>query len=208
MRIDQRRHDQNPRSRSEIITLLIFMGVFLLLMALEIFNNYTPTKLAALFFLLWWVPLVFVHECGHALMAKLFGWDIQRTVIGFGRVLYQGRLFNAPLELRLFPIEGFVQFEPRSNQADIGWKQALIYFAGPGIELLIFFLLLLLMGIENFFAIEDNYSKLALQALGFAALAGAIINLIPTGAITKEGETPNDGMGILISLFGSHSKSK
>ncbi|WP_020393612.1 site-2 protease family protein [Thiolinea disciformis] len=204
----QHHHDQQPKSRSEIITLLSFMGIFLLLMALDIFNNYTPTKLAALFFILWWMPLVFVHEYGHALMARGFGWDIQRTVIGFGRVIYEGRLFNAPLELRLFPIEGFVQFEPRANQASGSWRQALIYFAGPGIELLVFFILLAIMGVDNFFFIEDNYSKLALQVLGFAALAGAVINLIPIGVTTKEGEVPNDGLGILLSLFGSNTKSK
>ena len=152
MKIDQRHYDQKISTRGELITLAAFASLFLLLMILEILNNYTPPKLAALFFLLWWMPLVFVHECGHAIMAKLLGWDIQRTVIGFGRTIYQGQLFNAPFELRMFPIEGFVQFEPRSTY-EAGWKHALTYFAGPGIELLLFFVLLAFFGAENFFFI-------------------------------------------------------
>ena len=80
-----------PATRGEVITLYAFLGIFLLLMVLEIFSDYEPRKLAALLFLLWWMPLVLLHEFGHAVVAHAFGWKIERTVIGFGRVLYQGQ---------------------------------------------------------------------------------------------------------------------
>ncbi len=201
MNFDQRDYDARPASRGEFITLYGLVGVFLLLIALEMLSNYEPRKLSALLFVLWWMPLVFLHEFGHALMARLLGWRISRTVIGFGRIVWQGKLFGAPLEFRLVPIEGFVQTAPLSTSG-ARFKHALVYFAGPGIELLLFFVIMFAMGgAGDFFRIEDDYGRLALQALAFAALVGAVINLIPMGVVTKDGETPNDGMGIIRSLF-------
>ena len=66
----------------------------------------------------------------------------------------------------------------------------------------LFWVIGLMLGWSNLFLIEDDYGKLALQSLAFAALAGAVINLIPMGVVTKDGESPNDGLGILKSLFG------
>lgn len=200
MKLDQRKYDDRTATTGETITLYGMTGVFLLLMSLEIFSNYEPRKMAALMFLLWWMPLVLLHEFGHALMTRLLGWQIERTVVGFGRIVYQGRLFGAPLEVRMVPVEGFVQIRSL-GQPGARLKNALIYFAGPGIELLLFFMIGTLLGWGELFFIEDDYGKLALQSLAFAALAGAVINLIPMGVVTKNGESPNDGLGILKSLF-------
>ncbi|MGB1254879.1 MAG: M50 family metallopeptidase [Thiolinea sp.] len=200
MEFDQREYDKKPASRGEIFAIYGMVLVFLLLMLLDILNNYEPRKLGALMFVVWWMPLVLLHEFGHALMARMLGWRISRTVVGFGRVVHYGRLFNAPLELRMIPLEGFVQIAPLTATG-ARFKHALIYFAGPGIELLLFFIIMLAMGTDNFFRIEDEYGRLMLQALAFAALAGAVINLIPMGVVTRDGNTPNDGMGIILSLF-------
>ena len=179
------------------------LGVFLLLVVLEMLSNYEPRKLSALLFVLWWMPLVFLHEFGHAVMARLLGWQVSRTVIGFGRVVWQGKLFSAPLELRMVPIEGFVQIAPLST-AGVRFKHALIYFAGPGIELALFFLIAVYLGgMSEMFTIVDDYGRIALQSLGYAALAGAVINLIPLGIRSGENSTPNDGLGIILCAFRS-----
>lgn len=201
MKFDQRDYDKQKAPLSETLMLYGMVGVILLFMSLEIFTHYEPRKMAALMFLLWWMPLVLLHEFGHAVMAKWLGWKIERTVVGFGRVIYQGQLFGAPLEVRMVPIEGFVQMQSLGQQG-ARIKNALVYFAGPGIELLLFLAIGLMLGWGNLFLIEDDYGKLALQSLAFAALAGAVINLIPMGVVTKDGESPNDGLGILKSLFG------
>ena len=201
MRIEQRHYDAKPADRREKWLVLILVLVFLGGLSAELIQGNEPRKIATVFFLAWWLPLVLVHEIGHALMARLCGWHIARTVVGFGKVMYRGQLFSAPLEIRLFPIEGFVQMQAPNGKAS-RIKHALIYFAGPGIELLVFFSIVLMMGWANFFVIEDNYLKLIWQTLAYAALVGAVLNLIPTATITNEGETPNDGMGIIWSLWG------
>ncbi|MGB0846107.1 MAG: hypothetical protein ACPGSM_05250, partial [Thiolinea sp.] len=79
MEFDQREYDKKPASRGEIFAIYGMVLVFLLLMLLDILNNYEPRKLGALMFVVWWMPLVLLHEFGHALMARMLGWRISRT---------------------------------------------------------------------------------------------------------------------------------
>lgn len=203
MHIDQRDSDSKPASKAEKIFLVLITLLFLFMMVMEVATNYQPKKLGALLFVVSWVPLLFIHEFGHALMAKLLGWRIERIVIGVGKMLTLTRFMNAPMEIRSIPLEGFVQIAPK-ELALARYKHALIYFAGPGIELLIFFLVVVYLGgFEQFFSITNDYVRIALQSFAFAALVGAVINLIPLSIITRDGTTPNDGMGILLCLFAT-----
>jgi len=203
MYIDQRDKDKEISSKGEKIFIVVISLIFLFMMTMEILSNYEPRKLGALFFILFWIPLLFIHEFGHAIMASLLGWRVERIVIGFGRVLAHIRLLGAPMEIRMIPLEGFVQIAPKTITL-ARFKHALIYFAGPGIELLVFFIIMIMLGgFDQLFIIIDDYSQIALQSFAFAALAGAVINLIPIGITTKDGSTPNDGMGILLCLFST-----
>ena len=203
--IDQRKYDENPLNRTEIIIISIFAFGFLSMLSMEILTNYQPRKLGALLFVLFWIPLLFIHEFGHALMAKLMGWKVTKIQIGFGYKIIHSKIFGAPIEVRAIPFEGFVRCEPQTKNYN-RFQDALIYFAGPGVELLIYFTVLMYFGSDWMFSITDNYSQIAIQSFAFAALAGAIINLIPLGITTEEGTTPNDGLGILMCLFGAKGK--
>lgn len=200
MHLDQRKYDEKPLTRVEIIIILLFSISFLVLMGMEIISDYQPRKLSAILFVIFWIPLLFIHEFGHAIMAKLLGWEVSQIHIGIGQRLVSSQIFGVPIEIRAIPLEGFVKTAPKENEYS-RYKNALIYFAGPGIELLIFFTILWVLGNEWMFAITDNYANIALQSFAFAALAGAVINLIPVAIITKDGTTPNDGLGIILSLF-------
>ena len=200
MYIDQK--DKGAGTRGERIFIVILTVLFFFMMTMEMLSNYEPRKLSMVLFLLFWVPLLFLHEFGHALMAKLCGWQIKQTVIGFGNILHKTRLFGAPMEIRMIPLEGFVSIAPR-NTRHVRGKHALIYFAGPGIELVVFFGIWLFLGTDQLFSQNNNYYQIALQSLAFAALVGAVINLIPLGITTKDGATPNDGLGIILSLTRS-----
>ncbi|MCF6191029.1 MAG: site-2 protease family protein [Cocleimonas sp.] len=203
MYIDQRHRDKETTSKGEKIFILIISLAFLFMMTMEIMSNYEPKKLGALLFVIFWVPLLFIHEFGHAIMAKSLGWRVNRIVIGFGKVLIHTRLLGAPMEIRSIPLEGFVQIAPKTVTL-ARLKHALIYFAGPGIELLAFFIIMIMLGgFDQMFIVTNDYARIALQSFAFAALAGAVLNLIPLGITTAEGSTPNDGMGILLCLFAS-----
>jgi len=208
MHLDQRDYDKEPTSKGEKIFLIVLFLIFFFMMSMEIITNYEPKKLGAVLFVVFWVPLLFIHEFGHALMAKALGWHVTHIVIGMGKIFTISRLFGAPMEIRMMPLEGFVQIAPKDLKF-ARFKHALIYFAGPGIELLLFFIIVLYFGgFEQMFSAHDiassnNYWHVALKSFAFAALAGAVLNLIPMGIITQEGSTPNDGMGILLCLFAT-----
>lgn len=208
MYLDQRNHNKEPGSKGEKIFLLVLYLVFFFMMIMAILSDFEPRKLAAVLFIVFWVPLLFIHEFGHAMMAKALGWHVSRIVIGVGKLFTISRMFGAPMEVRMLPLEGFVQIAPNDLKF-ARFKHALIYFAGPGIELLLFFMITLYLGgFEQTFDINNaehnnSYLIIALKSFAFAALVGAVINLIPIGIITKDGSTPNDGMGIFLCLFAT-----
>lgn len=203
MHFDNRNQDAKPATTSEKWLVVIFCLIGLSLFGAEIFTDYEPKKLSALLFIVFWAPLLVIHEMGHAIMAKLLGWRVKRIVLGVGKVIAGGQLFNAPVEVRAMLLEGFVQIAPK-NQRHVRVKHALIYFAGPGIELLCVVLIAsALGGFGALFTITDDYARIALQSFAFAALAGAVLNLVPQSIMTQDGTTPNDGMGILLSLFSN-----
>lgn len=200
MNFDQRHHDAQPSTKGEKAFLIIGVLIFLGMMFMEILSDYEPRKLGAVLILLFWIPLLFLHEFGHAVMAKMLGWHVRKTVIGVGQVLIRTTFFNAPMEIRMLPLEGFVQIAP-VNLHYPRLKNALIYFAGPGIELLLFFIIMGILGTGQMFVANDDYFTITLQSLAYAALVGAVINLIPVGILTNDGRTPNDGLGIILCLF-------
>ena len=70
MYIDQRNRDKETTSRGEKIFILVISLTFLFMMTMEIMSNYEPKKLGALLFVVFWVTILFIHEFGHAIMAK------------------------------------------------------------------------------------------------------------------------------------------
>jgi Peptidase family M50 len=191
---------RGPLSPSEVWTCVLFLVVLLGLFAAEVVVNYTPAKLSALFFLLSWFLLLPLHEAGHAIVATLLGWHVGRVVIGMGRTVTWFHVGETLVEVRLVPIEGFVQPVPRNLRAP-QLKSVLIYLAGPGAELLLLGALWGVLGTDTLLARSDNIGLLAVQSLCVAILASAFFNLVPHLVQTQSGMVPNDGLGILRSLW-------
>jgi hypothetical protein len=190
---------RQPLSPSERLGYGLFLLIVLGLFAAEIIADFHPVKLAALFIVLFWVPLLAVHEGGHAVVAALLGWRVRRVVLGMGRSVLHFRLGATPIDVRLVPVEGFVEPTPTS----LHWprlKNALIYFAGPGAELLLVLAVTLAVGFDRLTTRTDDIALIAVQSLCVAALVGAVINLIPHGVMTRSGLMANDGLGILLSF--------
>jgi hypothetical protein len=188
-----------PVPPGERVSYVLFLVLLLGLFGAEVVVNFAPAKLSVLFFVLFWLPLVAWHELGHALMAGLFRWRVERVVIGIGRLLGTFTVAGVPVEVRLVALEGFVNCGPADGRFN-RWKSALVYFAGPGIELVLAAALLVAVGPDVLFQRGDDIGLIALQSLALAATTGAVLNLVPHGIRTPHGLTPNDGLGILLSL--------
>lgn len=94
--------------------------------------------------------LIFIHEFGHFLTAKLFGVRVQEFSIGMGPKLWQSTRGETALSLRALPIGGYVSLEGEDDDSDDprafcnqkAWKRFCILAAGAVMNLVLGFLIL------------------------------------------------------------------
>jgi hypothetical protein len=198
-------HEKGPLTPGERNFTVFFATIVLALFVAEIARDFKPIKLTILLILVLWVPLLALHEAGHAVVAALLGWYVGRVVIGVGRLVAKFRVGTAIVEVRLLPLEGFVQPWPRNLRAP-RLKSALIYFAGPGAELLLLGIVAAILGPSTLLSYSENIGIMAAQALGVAVLLSAFCNLVPHAVNMPGGLVANDGLGIIrsFSLPDSH----
>lgn len=191
-----------PLNGEERFTYIGFLVLVCGLFIAEIWRDYEPAKLSGLLAVLFWFPLLALHELGHAAAAAGLGWHVGQVVIGMGRKLITFRLGSAVIEIRAVPIEGFVKSVP-TNLRQPHLKSALIYLAGPGVELVLAAVVLAAIGPARMFAKTDAYLIIALQSLALIATTQAVLNLLPHSIYLSPSDQqgiPNDGLGILRSF--------
>ena len=106
--------------------------------------------------------LIFVHELGHYLVGKYFGFGIETFSIGFGPKIFGFQRGETTYQISLLPLGGFVkfvggfpgeaipkQFEGRELANFAVWKRALMTFAGPFANLLLAFIVFVAVGIHG-----------------------------------------------------------
>jgi regulator of sigma E protease len=111
--------------------------------------------------------LIFVHEFGHFLFAKLFGVKVERFSLGFGPKLLGFKWGETEYLVSAFPLGGYVKmFGEQRGEGDVPspeahrsfshkpvWQRFLIVFAGPFFNLLfaafLFFLIFAVAGLPQ-----------------------------------------------------------
>ena len=99
-----------------------------------------PFVLAVLFFGL----IIFVHEFGHFIFAKLFGVKVNEFAMGMGPTILKKQGKETKYALRLFPIGGFVSMEGEEEESEDSrafcnqkaWKRMIIIAAGATFNLI------------------------------------------------------------------------
>ncbi len=93
--------------------------------------------------------LVFFHELGHFIVAKLFGVKVLKFSLGFGPRVIGFRKGETDYQIAALPLGGFVRMAGESPEDEVSaedqhrtflaqapWKRSLIALAGPGMNLL------------------------------------------------------------------------
>ncbi len=117
------------------------MNFNLLLSLQQVTSKIVPILIAILFFGL----IIFIHELGHFIFAKLFGVKVNEFALGMGPTLFKKQGKETKYALRLFPIGGFVSMEGEEEHSDDGraycnqktWKKMIIISAGAVMNLIL-----------------------------------------------------------------------
>ncbi len=108
--------------------------------------------------------LVFAHEMGHFLVAKLSGVSVQKFSLGFGKKLVGWKIGETEYMISIFPLGGYVKMQgededdpeltPEEKEHSFTeqplWKRAAIIFAGPFFNILLAVLLCYILFLTGF----------------------------------------------------------
>ncbi|MDR2367071.1 MAG: RIP metalloprotease RseP [Deltaproteobacteria bacterium] len=144
--------------------------------------------------------LIFVHELGHFLAAKLLGVRVEKFSLGFPPRIYSRKIGETVYQLCWLPLGGYVKLlgeEPGSRIPEEdkkvsfshkpAWVRISICFAGPLFNLI--------------FAVFALW--LLLAAMGFQHLPPVVGQLTPDGPASSAGLRPGD---VVLSLDGKAIK--
>ena len=146
-------------SLGSLIELIIIILAFIIV--LIFFKGTVIWNIATLLLIL--SILIFVHELGHFIMAKLFGVHVYEFAIGMGPLVYSFRRKNDPTlySLRALPIGGFNSIAGESYEDDDKlpkdkmmcnkpkWQRLLILVAGVTMNFITAFILLFFIALVN-----------------------------------------------------------
>lgn len=109
--------------------------------------------------------LIFVHELGHFLAARMTGVGVLKFSLGFGPKIFGKKIGETEYVLSWIPLGGFVKLmgesgseelspedEKRSFSKQSVWKRMLIVFAGPAFNFLLaifIFIIVLIYGLPS-----------------------------------------------------------
>ncbi len=110
----------------------------------SVLSKILPFAIAVLFFGL----IIFIHEFGHFIFAKLFGVKVNEFAIGMGPTLFKKQGKETKYALRLLPFGGFVSMEGEEEKSEDGrafcnqkvWKRMIIIAAGAVMNLILGFI--------------------------------------------------------------------
>ena len=104
--------------------------------------------------------LIFIHEGGHFIVAKLCKVKVNEFSIGFGKIIWQKQKKETKYTLRLIPLGGFCNMEGESEESDDEgsfskasvWKRMAIILAGATVNILfgilVYFLIISTVAIQ------------------------------------------------------------
>ena len=135
--------------------------------------------------------LVFIHEGGHFLIAKLFKVKVNEFAIGFGPIIYTKEKGETKYALRLIPLGGFVNMEGEEEHSEVEGsfskasipKRIAIVAAGALVNILFGLLLYFFIASNKWNSMQAGWN--ALQEF-VVALAHSIKDLLTGNVSTNQ----------------------
>ena len=146
--------------------------------------------------------LIFIHEGGHFLVAKLCKVKVNEFAIGFGKTIWQKQGKETKYAIRMIPLGGFVSMEGEVESSDVEgsfskasvWKRMAIVVAGATVNILFgiiaYFILMSTVGIQFVDPAKDTFlNRMYYGALGtweFILMLFESIKVLFTGGLSAD----------------------
>ena len=146
--------------------------------------------------------LIFIHEGGHFLVAKLCKVKVNEFAIGFGKTIWQKQGKETKYAIRMIPLGGFVSMEGEVENSDVEgsfskasvWKRMAIVVAGATVNILfgiiVYFILMSTVGIQFVDPARDTFlNRIYYGALGtweFILMLLESIKVLFTGGLSAD----------------------
>lgn len=147
--------------------------------------------------------LIFIHEGGHFLVAKLCKVKVKQFAIGFGPKIWQHQGTETLYALRLIPLGGFVSMEGETeeskderafNKAPI-YKRILIVIAGASVNIIFGLILYLILAS----VVLSDFSKAIFATKNFSIALLDSIKMLFTGQVSVNDLAGPVGISTLVS---------
>jgi len=116
--------------------------------------------------------LIFFHELGHFLMAKLVGVKVEVFSIGFGKKIFCKKIKDTNWCISAVPLGGYVKMkgqddtdptlksnDPDSYTSKTPWQRILILLGGPGFNFLLAFIIYYFIAITGWYKLAPVVGK-------------------------------------------------
>ena len=146
--------------------------------------------------------LIFIHEGGHFLVAKLCKVKVNEFAIGFGKTIWQKQGKETKYAIRMIPLGGFVSMEGEVESSDVEgsfskasvWKRMAIVVAGATVNILfgiiVYFILMSTVGIQFVDPARDTFfNRIYYGAMGtweFILMLLESIKVLFTGGLSAD----------------------
>lgn len=146
--------------------------------------------------------LIFIHEGGHFIVAKLCKVKVNEFAIGFGKTIWQKQGKETKYAIRMIPLGGFVSMEGEVESSDVEgsfskasvWKRMAIVVAGATVNILfgiiVYFILMSTVGIQFVDPARDTFiNRIYYGATGtweFISMLFESIKVLFTGGISAD----------------------
>jgi membrane-associated protease RseP (regulator of RpoE activity) len=163
--------------------------------------------------------VIMVHESGHFLVAKLFGFKATKFFLGFGPTVWSFRKGETEYGVKLLPLGGFVKIigmspyeeipvedEARSYANKPRWQRALLLVAGSATHWVVAFLILAATGMTLGFPTEEPSTEIGgiEPSIVGVETAAADAGFEPGDTIVAVGGQEVDEWGEVVAYIQDH----
>lgn len=163
--------------------------------------------------------MVFIHEMGHLVAAKLLGIKVETFSLGYGKKLVGFKWGETTYQIAVFPIGGFCKMKgehlfARAVEENLDripddeehyynsppWKRIIVSLAGAGANILFAFIFLTILYIVGFQ--EHSYSNRIILASDFSFISGVPADAPANQAGLQTGDRIVNVNGRLVQHWG------